>query len=244
MSEHHDQFWASFFGVSTSDLNHAGISIVVHAKLAGYCGVWFFKHADRLIVSTPEGWLEHLQKLEGVLEHQLFATESFLKKVFGSFFGRSIGPAYHGGLEPTDFRPVFSSRVRALSDHDVETRAVFEKECGLEAWEDSGLGEATYHLVAYFEHERITAMAEFRSWNDTAGDPCVLVRQDFRARGLGAMVVSEVIRLALLENNLLENKLPLYQTLESNLTAVRLARKLGYRQYASHLAVRLTSNMP
>jgi hypothetical protein len=66
---------------------------------------------------------------------------------------------------------------------------------------------------------------------------------NFRARGLGTVVVSEVIRLALLENNLLENKVLLYQTLESNIGAVRLAQKLGYRQYASHLAVRLTANV-
>jgi hypothetical protein len=56
---------------------------------------------------------------------------------------------------------------------------------------------------------------------------------------LGALVVSEVVRLALLENKVL-----LYQTLKSNLGAVRLARKLGYRQYGSHVAVRLTSNSP
>jgi hypothetical protein len=224
-------------------LNRAGTSIVVHAKLAGYRGVWFFKHQDRLIVSAPEGWLEHLQKLEGVLEHQLFANESFLKKVFGSFFERSIGPAYHGSLEPTDFRPVFSSHVRALSDRDVETRVVFEKECGLAAWEDSGLDQASQHLVAHFENERITAMAGYRSWSDTAGDPCVLVHPGC-ARGLGTVVVRKVICLALLENNLPEEKVLLYQTLESNIGAVRLARQLGYQQYASHLAVRLTLNMP
>jgi GNAT superfamily N-acetyltransferase len=244
MSEDHDQFWANFFGVSRSDLNHAGTSIVVHAKLAGYCGVWFFKHADRLIVSAPEGWFEHLQKPEGVLEHQLFTNESFLKKVFGGHFERSIGPAYHGSLEPTDFRPVFSSHVRALSDRDGTARAVFEKECGLAAWEDSGLDQANQHLVAHFENERITAMAGYRPWNDTAGDPCVLVHPDCRARGLGTVVVSEVIRLALLENNPLENKVLLYQTLESNIGAVRLAQKLGYQHYASHLAVRLTANVP
>jgi hypothetical protein len=120
MSENHDPFWANFFGVSTSD--------VTHAKLADYCGVWFFKHADRLIVSAPRGWLEHLQdKLGGVLEHPLFANVLFLKKVFGSFFERRIGPAYHSSLEPADFRPVFSSHVRALSDCDIEFQAVFEK---------------------------------------------------------------------------------------------------------------------
>jgi GNAT superfamily N-acetyltransferase len=234
MSERHDQFWADFFGVPVSDWNTAGISIVTHAKLAGYCGVWFFKHFDRLIVSAPEGWLEHLREK---LEPNLVMDESFLQRLFGQQFERSIGPAYHGSLELADFRPIFSSDVRALSDRDAKTRAVFEKECGFEAWGDSGLDEATQYLVAYFENERITAMAGFRAWNDFAGDPCVLVHPNFQTQGFGTVVVSEVLRLALLKDKVL-----LYQTLESNLGAVRLAQKLGYRRYAWHVAVRLTSN--
>jgi GNAT superfamily N-acetyltransferase len=235
MSERHDQFWASFFGISASDLSSTGVSIVIHAKLTGYRGVWFFKHADRLIVSAPNGWLVHLNEK---FEPDLVMDESFLKKLFAKHFERSIGPAYHGSLESADFRPVFSSSVRALSDRDFEARAVFEIECGLEAWDDSGLDAATQFLVAYFENERIAAMAGLRVQADFAGDPCVLVHPGFRARGLGTLVVSEVIRLALLEDKVL-----LYQTLESNLGAVGLARKLGFRQYASHMAVRLTSEV-
>jgi GNAT superfamily N-acetyltransferase len=188
-----------------------------------------------LIVSAPEGWLDYLYEK---LELDLVMDESFLKKLFGQHFERCIGPAYHGSLEPADFQPVISGNIRALSDRDAEARVVFEKECGLETWGDSGLDEAQ-DLVAHFENERITAMAGYRAWNDTVGDPCVIVHPNSQTRGLGTLVVSEVVRLALLENKLL-----LYQTLKSNLAAVRLAQKLGFRQYAWHLAVRLTSHMP
>jgi hypothetical protein len=41
-----------------------------------------------------------------------------------------------------------------------------------------------------------------------------------------------------------DNKLLLYQTLESNTGAVRIAVKLGYEQYARHLAVRLKREEP
>jgi GNAT superfamily N-acetyltransferase len=235
VSERHDQFWAGFFGIPASDLNSAGVSVVAHVKLAGYCGAWFFRHDDRLIVSAPEGWLAYLREN---LEPDLVMDKSFLKKLFGQHFERSIGPAFHGSLEPADFRPVFSSSVRALSDRDLQARVVFEKECGLEAWDDSGLDATTQFLVAHFENERIIAMAGLRIRADFAGDPCVLVHPDFRARGLGTLVVSAVIRLALLEDKML-----LYQTLESNLGAVGLARKLGFRLYASHMAVRLTSEV-
>jgi hypothetical protein len=44
---------------------------------------------------------------------------------------------------------------------------------------------------------------------------------------------------AVVERALAEGKTLLYQTLESNLGAVGAARRVGYEQYATHLAVRL-----
>lgn len=41
-----------------------------------------------------------------------------------------------------------------------------------------------------------------------------------------------------------EGKLLLYQTLEANRGAVRIALKLGYEQYGRHLAVRLKGETP
>lgn len=53
------------------------------------------------------------------------------------------------------------------------------------------------------------------------------------------MVVSSVVAAALAEGKLL-----LYQTLEANRSAVRIALSLGYGQYARHVAVRLKRESP
>jgi len=67
----------------------------------------------------------------------------------------------------------------------------------------------------------------------------VLTHPAHRGSGLGRNVVSEVVRRALAQHQLL-----LYQTLESNVAAVRLALGLGYTRYARHLAVRLKNHEP
>ena len=77
-------------------------------------------------------------------------------------------------------------------------------------------------------------MAQFRSWSDRAGDPCVLTHPDFREQGHGAAVVSRVA-----EAGFGAGILPIYQTLRSNTGAVAIARKLGYEDYASNWAIRL-----
>lgn len=103
----------------------------------------------------------------------------------------------------------------------------------------SPLDKVKHHMAAYFDGTRIAAMAGYRPWNDHAGDPCVLTHPEFRQRGCGTAAVSAVVAAALEEGNLL-----LYQTLESNRSAVQIALNLGYEQYARHVAVRLNRESP
>lgn len=67
----------------------------------------------------------------------------------------------------------------------------------------------------------------------------MLTHPEFRGRGCGAAVVRAVVADALSVGKLL-----LYQTLEANHAAVRLAFSLGYERFASHVAVRLKSEAP
>ena len=78
-----------------------------------------------------------------------------------------------------------------------------------------------------------------RSWREDAGGPCVLTHPEFRGAGHGTAVVRAVIADAWSNGKLL-----LYQTLESNEAAVRIAFALGYQRYGSHVAVRLKRETP
>jgi predicted GNAT family acetyltransferase len=93
--------------------------------------------------------------------------------------------------------------------------------------------------MGYFQGSILLAVAGYRAWTDVAGDPCILTHTDFHGRGYGTAVASAVVQRALNEGKLL-----LYQTLEANLGAVHIARKLGYEQYARHVAVRLRNDRP
>jgi predicted GNAT family acetyltransferase len=61
-----------------------------------------------------------------------------------------------------------------------------------------------------------------------------LVHPEFCGRGYGTAVVSAVVASAMADGKLL-----LYQTVESNRASVVIAERLGYRKYASYLAIRL-----
>ena len=118
-------------------------------------------------------------------------------------------------------------------------KSAFRAECGEEGTAASGLDAATLYQAAYFINGRVAALSGYRPWSDQAGGPCVLTHPEYRGRGCGTAVVSMTVELALAAGKLL-----LYQTLESNTAAVKLAQRLGYERYAQHVAVPLKANAP
>jgi GNAT superfamily N-acetyltransferase len=239
MSLDHDQFWAGFLGARVSDFDAAGISVRQHVGLAGYRGVWFFSRKSQLVVSAPPTWVEALREsVDRLAGPQGLPSEATVRAVFGPSFDRCVGPAFHGHVDQASFRPALPPHSHALlsslNDEDAAAIAEFRRACGEDSWRESGLDAAKLYRAAQFETGRIVALAGFRPWSEHAGDPCVVTHPEWRGRGLGTGVVSHVLRAAFDQGKTL-----LYQTLESNVSSVKLALHLGYQPYARHLAVRL-----
>ncbi len=166
--------------------------------------------------------------------------ESVLRGVFGSDFDRVVGPAYQGYLLPDLFRPYVAPHVRFLGSDDTALVEAFRVECGQDAWEYAGFDEATSCLAAIREGDRIVSLAGYNQvWRDEVGGPCILTHRAYRGRGCATATTSAVVGRALQEGKVL-----LYQTLETNTASIRIARRLGYEQYARHVAVRLKAETP
>ena len=240
VTERYDRFWAEYLGITPAELNLPGLSIAGHVGLQGYRGVWFFRRRDRLVVSASVGWLPHLQSRLPEIGREHLMEESVLRETFGSDFDRLVGPAYQGCLQPERFRPCVAPRVSFLAPGDAALVEAFRRECGEDAWEYAGFNDATSHLAAIREGDRVLSLAGYnRVWRDEAGGPCILTHRAHRGRGWATATTSAVVERALQEGKTL-----LYQTLEANTASIRLARRLGYEQYARHVAVRLKADTP
>jgi GNAT superfamily N-acetyltransferase len=240
VTEPYDRFWAEYLGVTPSDWSVPGVSVSAHVGLKGYCGVWFFRRLDRLVVTAPDGWVPHISRyLANASRYDGVAEEVALRELFGDDFVRRVGPAFQGALIPERFRPVRSGNVRQPTAGDLPAIKAFRAECGEDVDAVSGLDGAVLHQAAYLQNGRVAAQSGYRPRNDHAGDACVLTHPGYRGRGCGTAVVSMTVELALAAGKLL-----LYQTLESNTAAVKLAQRLGYERYAQHVAVRLKAKAP
>ena len=236
MGNRDDEFWADFFGVAPAAWAEAGVSVQPHAGLRGYRGFWCFRRNQRTIISAPPAWVARVTAVIAVRADDELLLPTFWQFALSHDCERIIGPAFQGCLEPAKFKAQPSGSVRALVGADALAVEEFRSACG----EDWNMPDnAELFRYAYFEAGTVTAMAGYRAWSDKAGDACVITRPTARRRGHGAAVTSAVVAEALTHGKLL-----LYQTLESNQPAVRIALSLGYERYANHLAVRLNRDSP
>lgn len=233
-SQSYDDFWSRFFGLDAVHLQTPGVSIVAHAHLGDYSGIWFFERCDSVVVSAPSGWVERLRCHVERLRVEPLPGSSLLREILGSEPQKVIGPAYQGYLPPGEFRSVREANVRRLGTQDEPALRDLRSACSEGDWDHSALAPANEPLFGYFLDGDLVAASGSDHWTNDALNPGVLSRPDQRGRGFGAAVVSGVV-----ESAIATGKLPLYQTLAANTASVRICERLGYRRYGTHLAVRI-----
>jgi GNAT superfamily N-acetyltransferase len=139
-------------------------------------------------------------------------------------------------VERPSFRSVTHPAVRALFAADTAALRQLAAACDADAWEHSGITFDDPHLFGLIVDGLVVAAARGRpGWGETA-HVGVVTHPDHRGRGYGRAVVSATTAQALAEGFIV-----LYQTALVNRPSVALATGLGYREYATHLAVRLAA---
>src|SRR4029453_5492339 len=139
-------------------------------------------------------------------------------------------------VERPSFRSVTHPAVRALFAAETGALRQLAAACGADAWEHSGITFDAPHLFGLIVDGLVVAAARGRpGWGETAHVGGV-THPDHRGRGFGRAVVSATTAQALAEGLIV-----LYQTALVNRPSVALATGLGYREYATHLAVRLAA---
>ncbi len=225
-----DSYWASFFGLSREDYAREALQIVPHCKLKGYRGVWMLRRGSATILSAPP---ELVPLSESALSSRITVTDDDLIALFAESGERIVGPAYQGYLVESRSRPE-AAGARMLSSEDNTALLHLQQACGPEEWDHSDIHVGQAVAFGSFVGSQLVAACNYRMEADDVCAPGVITHPGYRGRGYGRSVLA-----AATEHAVSHSYLVLYQTLLANRPAIAIAEQLGYREYATSLAIRL-----
>ncbi len=225
------KYWSKFFGIDSSIFSQPGSHFFPHSALGDYRGVWIFKRNESLVISCPNDFLPTCESLlNEVAPANLFDLE-ILKKCFASNIETIIGPAYHGALEKKDFKPLKVSDGREISFQEAE---VLNDGSDPRGWEWSGCGKEKSHYFGIFQDNVLVSVSNYSIKDGVLAFPGIYTRPASRGLGLSKPALSLAFQ-HLLEAGLIMD----YQTLSSNIGAIKSAESLGVKKFAQHIAIRL-----
>lgn len=229
-----DRYWAAFFGCDPAILSAPGTTIVPHAGLGDYHGLFAFRRREALIISVPSGRLEQDRAALGAFPATLLDDLPALRAQSAAPIERVVGPAFVGYADAATFRPESAAGTRLLTGDDRERFERFRAACSALEWEHGGSELDAQPVVGYFVGDEIVAASGFELWGEQIAHIAVVTHPGYRGMGYGAKVVS-AIAAVVLERGLI----PQYRTLMSNTPSIKIGAALGFVLYAETVAMRL-----
>mgnify|MGYP000365175353 CR=1 FL=1 len=232
-------YWRDVVGLELDKVSSSPV-IVSHQPVEGYHdfrgyhGAFILQRAESLAISVPPGLV---RRIEEMVSSTKSSSLKLLYEMFADYSDRIVGPAVQAFLEPDDFTPAHKGEARALSPNDFGLILDLQRACDPASWSHGGISPKDNDLFGSFAGVTLVSVAKLLPWNAKANNVGVVTHPAFRGRGYGAVAASAVV-----EKALEANKLVLYQTLKSNIGAIKLAQKLGFEIYGESLSIRFGSS--
>jgi len=225
-------YWAERFGVAPESFHCAG-TVIARDKVLGEAGlVYVYGIGQRSVVRIGAELADGigLLRLDGDASATLSADE--LKAMIEPFYpvvtGRSLMICY---LDGEQFRPfhgpgnLSARRVHPQWDNELLLDLY-------DACTEADLDEAEVYvdepdsvIFGLFDEGLLAAYAGHRYWGETIADIGVLIRPEYRSRGLGKAVVTLLCEWCL-DNDVL----PMYRAPADHLHSRGIARALGFQE--------------
>jgi GNAT superfamily N-acetyltransferase len=228
-----DRHWSRRLGCAEARLYEAGVSVLPHAELVGYEGVYVAAIREAVLVSAPAELVDPLAAAVLGAEPRALLTPTGLRRVLPVPASELIGPAavaYSAcprALEPS------TGRLVLIADAQVPSLQALRRGVSDRDWEWAGLDAAVGSIASLVVSGEVVSACGYRLLSEEVAHLGVLTHSDHRRLGYAAVVVSAMGRVAWQAG-----LLPQYQTLRTNLPALRVARHLGFCTYATTLAAR------
>lgn len=231
-----DAYWAARLGCASDDLGGARIVVVPHGTaLADYRGAFALLRGAACIVSVPAPEVaEATEALRACVPADVYGHDA-LAHAFAPRVAAIIGPAWLGYTNTANVHPADLTGTRRLTKHDMAALHTLELACDQTEWEHSSIESAHDTLFGCFQGEELVAAGTCSRREGAIRDVGIVTHPARRGRGFGRAVVAAMTVFGVADGCIMQ-----YRTLQANTPSLRIARSLGYHDYARTIAVRLT----
>jgi GNAT superfamily N-acetyltransferase len=226
-------YWTVQLGFDP-DLANGVIVARPEGTLAGYEGVYAFRHGYSCIVSPPPRWRARLRDALAGRSFESAFDAAVLRSALDGDVERTIGPAWIGCADASDVAPEPATGARLLETRDCRALERLRAACNATEWEHSAIDPQRAPIFGAFDGRALVAAASYEPWGDRLRSVGVITHPDARRRGRGRAVATEATAHGIAAGHVM-----VWQTLESNLPSMAIARRIGYKPYARTIAVRL-----
>ena len=232
-----DHYWATDLGCDREAL-YTNQTLVTPHNFGAYQGIYAFCRQDLLVVSAPAALVEALRRDALCWLHSHVLQEHRLRHLLPYPVERVIGPAFVGYTDSAIFRPAQQGAARVLTQQDSPAFEALRAACSPIEWEHGGSSLGEQPIVGIHVEGQLVAVAGYEVWGEAIANISVITRPRHRGRGYGKIVVSR-----LTEEILNQGLAPQYQTLEANVSSMKVAQELGFERYATTMAVWLSGDL-
>jgi RimJ/RimL family protein N-acetyltransferase len=190
------------------------------------------------VISLPPDQMEFYREAVARWRPGVVRLPSVVEAVFGKPVAAIVGPAFIGYCDPNQFHPVSCDEARPLVAGDEETLETLRAACEVRAWEHGGSAFRPGAMTGVFKDQELVALASYTLWGERIAHIAIVTHPRFRGRGYAKAAVSALTGI-IFERQLV----PQYRTLETNSASMDIARRLGFIEYATSLAIRFHPNL-
>ena len=230
-----EQHWSRRLGCPFRELRRGDVRIMAHASddFRDYRGVYACRRADTCIISVPHDLVESVRASLAESTPDEAFEPSALSAALGEAAGIVVGPA---ALAYTDAAPtdVPSAVARLLTPHDDAALRALAAACEPIEWEHASIDFSLTPIFGCFGGDELLAASSYRILSPAVANMHIITHPSHRGRGLGRAAAAGATAHAIDSGYIAQ-----WQTLESNLPSMAIARALGFEPYCRTIAVRL-----
>ena len=225
-------YWAKRFSCARGDFVNSGTLVIGEEDLVGTGSIYLYHIDNMSVVRIAPSLANQVGLAEGHGRDSVSLTVNELQSLVGEGYRIEVeGTLLDCYLDPLDFRSFtavgdFTAR-RLCPESDTPYLLSLYAACTEEDLDEAAINVDEPDPVIYgmFDAGRLVAYASHRYWDEIIADIGVLIHPNYRSRGLGKAVVSELCEWCI-QNEVV----PMYRVFSDHDHSRRIAQALGFKE--------------